>query len=1004
MRRRNNKGFTLVELLVTISILGIVSVMAMPIIRNIVEANNMKKFITYKDSVESSAKLYVDSYAEDLFGKRNSGCTYVTYDQMQEKSLIKDIIQDSVSCDSSKTFVKVVKLNGKYSYSSQIGCGNSNEKNKNIKDSEINILYPKDEISKTEPCNFDSNFRFKYLVVSESYTGTSKKRLEVKIRLTSATGILHNGEEIYYTWRESRDDASKDTWTKASFNGFSNSKQENEILGGNDITIDSRRRVSPDKKTGNYYLAVKFVKVLDITGTSLNDEEKIVTFGPFNIDNDPPVINSLNIVSSNSSFNSTAVKVNIQATDNNKLSSIKELSVCIKTNDSECEDDDFEDYKGSYSLRLTGKYDGSTKKVYAWVKDNAGNISEKKEATYQVYKECSTVKIDKSNLISKGSCSKKCGGGSRRDKYGLVDKHTENKCSGEKVVTEKCNTMDCCSEVKYSDSESCSKKCGGGTYGQNAYSKYDSSIRCPSSDKKTGGSKCNTQSCCDYVTYKDGDKCSKTCGGGTYNRVAYSKTDGSRCPSKDTSSGGSSCNTQSCCEKFTYGSWNDWSSWGTCSAVCGTGKQTRTRTRPKFSTYDKSSCGNDVESQSRDCTIKPTCCTEATVSYSSWSDCSTSCGTGTQTRKKTTIPCTGSPSVVTEQRSCTVITPDTYVSSTSWSCNASCGTGVNERYNTYKKCDGSTYRVKETGSSCNTGKSCCSGDKLIDTSAWKCVGKCGNGTKQRTKTYQRCDGSTYTSTENGGSCNTGISCCSSTKFGSYGDWNYTSKCSKKCGGGTRTRERSRPKLSNYDNSNCGTDVQRDTVSCNTAACPKKPTCTIELSGGTSGSNGWYKGGTVTAKLKTSGTVTSYSLNGETTKTVTIKSNGKHSIKGVVKNDGGQNTCSKTVKYDKTKPVYSEVKLCCGDIGNNGFKAYMYLNFYDTTSGLGMRKTGSWDYRNNSSHGYNHPNQNYKGQESAHDVLGASGTWIGYKHHLCDMAGNCTSRSDGNVSFSSCRRC
>ena len=149
MRRRNNKGFTLVELLVTISILGIVSVMAMPIVRNIVEANNMKKFITYKDSVESSAKLYVDSYAEDLFGKRNSGCTYVTYDQMQEKSLIKDIIQDSVSCDSSKTFVKVVKLNGKYSYSSQIGCGNSNEKNKNIKDSEINILYPKDEISKT---------------------------------------------------------------------------------------------------------------------------------------------------------------------------------------------------------------------------------------------------------------------------------------------------------------------------------------------------------------------------------------------------------------------------------------------------------------------------------------------------------------------------------------------------------------------------------------------------------------------------------------------------------------------------------------------------------------------------------------------------------------------------------------------------------------------------------------------------------------------------------------
>ena len=161
---------------------------------------------------------------------------------------------------------------------------------------------------------------------------------------------------------------------------------------------------------------------------------------------------------------------------------------------------------------------------------------------------------------------------------------------------------------------------------------------------------------------------------------------------------------------------------------------------------------------------------------------------------------------------------------------------------------------------------------------------------------------------------------------------------------------------------------------------------------------------MTAKLKTSGTVTSYSLNGETTKTVTIKSNGKHSIKGVVKNDGGQNTCSKTVKYDKTKPVYSEVKLCCGDIGNNGFKAYLVVNFKDTTSGLGIRKTGSWDHVNNTSHGYNHPNQNYNGQESAGDVLGASGTWIGYKHDICDMAGNCASRSDGNISFSSCVRC
>ena len=45
--KKCNKGFTLVELLVTISILGLITAMSMPIIRNIIEANTLKKYITY---------------------------------------------------------------------------------------------------------------------------------------------------------------------------------------------------------------------------------------------------------------------------------------------------------------------------------------------------------------------------------------------------------------------------------------------------------------------------------------------------------------------------------------------------------------------------------------------------------------------------------------------------------------------------------------------------------------------------------------------------------------------------------------------------------------------------------------------------------------------------------------------------------------------------------------------------------------------------------------------
>ena len=60
-KKKKTEGFTLVELLLTISILGLITAMSIPVIRNIIEANTLKKYTTYKDSVETSAKLYVDS-------------------------------------------------------------------------------------------------------------------------------------------------------------------------------------------------------------------------------------------------------------------------------------------------------------------------------------------------------------------------------------------------------------------------------------------------------------------------------------------------------------------------------------------------------------------------------------------------------------------------------------------------------------------------------------------------------------------------------------------------------------------------------------------------------------------------------------------------------------------------------------------------------------------------------------------------------------------------------
>ena len=136
-------------------------------------------------------------------------------------------------------------------------------------------------------------------------------------------------------------------------------------------------------------------------------------------------------------------KVNINATDNNMLSTQNDVKVCIKTNTSSCSSNDYKVYASSYDITIPGeKYDGSTKKIYVYVKDNAGNVASK-TLDYKLYKECSTSILDSNNLKEKGTCTKKCGGGTRLDTYGKKDKYTGIQCSGTAKKQEKCNTHSC---------------------------------------------------------------------------------------------------------------------------------------------------------------------------------------------------------------------------------------------------------------------------------------------------------------------------------------------------------------------------------------------------------------------------------------------------------------------------------------------------------------------------------------------------------------------------------
>ena len=142
----NKRGFTMVELLAAIVILGIVTALSFPALQVFTNQNNQRKYDIYNKSLINAAKLYMDSYEDDFFTPGESGCAYISYERLYRKKLIKDIEIENHTCYSDNTFVKVDKTNGKYKYEGYLGCGTGDG---SAKITSVSIIYPQEDTPHT---------------------------------------------------------------------------------------------------------------------------------------------------------------------------------------------------------------------------------------------------------------------------------------------------------------------------------------------------------------------------------------------------------------------------------------------------------------------------------------------------------------------------------------------------------------------------------------------------------------------------------------------------------------------------------------------------------------------------------------------------------------------------------------------------------------------------------------------------------------------------------------
>ena len=445
-KRSNKKGFTLIELLITIVIMGIILGLALPQVSRLQSANRDRKYDTYKDSLESAARLYVENHSIDLFGNNERGCVTIPYSTLKNDNLIRDFGEAGIVCSNdSETFVDVTKVGDTYQYSSDLVCYDGSNvvySSKDTDDPSAPVCGNHSDGGGGEGEDIpDDDFDDDPPVLDLDPQNSSNKwysaddivdKLNLSAVVSDATGLNRN-IRVQIVWTKLSDSSTK-TYN-FSFNNNTIVRQNVEITKAftKDVVpseaADSGKymvTVNPDNTRGDAYGVQDNLGNFSRLGQSRQE---------YWIDNQDPTMNPT-VSSSQSGYHS--LKVNIKINGSDAHAGLDKVYI---SNTGYEQDGSWQNYKTSdYSWTLSGSYDGKERSIYITLMDKAGN-KVNKTVKYTVYEGCTDYDT---KVTSTSNCSVSCGGGTATEYFTKTDSYTGANCgTGSRSV--KCNTQACIS-------------------------------------------------------------------------------------------------------------------------------------------------------------------------------------------------------------------------------------------------------------------------------------------------------------------------------------------------------------------------------------------------------------------------------------------------------------------------------------------------------------------------------------------------------------------------------
>ncbi len=123
---KNRRGFTLIELIGVITIIGLLLLIVFPSTMKLIEQNSKKKYNYYYDVIEKAALVYANSITDELGGIYGNGCVETDLATLIKENFVKTFEDEEVTCDtpesSENVKVKITNEKGKVKANVSLVC------------------------------------------------------------------------------------------------------------------------------------------------------------------------------------------------------------------------------------------------------------------------------------------------------------------------------------------------------------------------------------------------------------------------------------------------------------------------------------------------------------------------------------------------------------------------------------------------------------------------------------------------------------------------------------------------------------------------------------------------------------------------------------------------------------------------------------------------------------------------------------------------------------------